>query len=1185
MTALFYAVLKASFQGSIVILAVLALRLVLRKAPKSLFCLLWLLAGLRLALPFEIQSSLSLQPNYDFAAQNVLQTPDAETGREDILNDHGDVLVGIQTAPQSPAETPTLPGDSWENNQSEDILYGEEGGTVTALTLADIAAPIWLLGVACMAAASAVSYIRLKRRVRESCRIENGCFTCPGLDTAFVLGFLPPKIYLPAGLTEQEKTFIYDHENTHIARHDHWYKLLGYLVLSIHWFNPLVWVGYSLLCRDIELACDEHVVRNMSLAERKAYSAALLSCGSHTARLAACPVAFGESNPKKRILNVLNYKRPTFWITLLAVIAVVFVGVCLLTSPKNQEDAPEERLWNLEMAVSDVTPSGLTVRFIQHGPFLGGDRAKLMYGSHYTLEKWVDGTWEAVEMLPQEQEVGWTLLAYLIEVNSTKTISIDWEWLYGELPAGQYRIGKNVDLSPAIGDPESEMFWAEFTIGGSDFSQCLRVLEEIWSRDAVHILEQYSFSGDGLPEKGVDRNYFRSGDTWMRVDQYSGGKFSGNFSVKGSFYESVSPDENFLWQQVDAEEDMFPQPWLLTFAPDAAAAEVISRQEIDYGYALRLMVHAPVEMGWLQAEEYYVDFCFDHQNHFLRAVAHIAAGYSEMTVNMMAPDVGTESVLATLRQYAGNLELPEETAQKEVIQAQVDKCRKAMQELKSAEELFLYVSSLDGDYTPANVYMRASNGWLFQYRRLQWDYEYVSWLRLGNEQYIYGGDTDENGQMTAPYYWQTETQPESHDFQLPYPFDLDWEKIHLNYGGTEKENGMEIITVTFPDYLDVFEFSFYGNGELAYFTVGDTSGEPEATTTQFLVEFPYDGTVAQRLEQIYSEALAELNRKPEKPDDAYYAELFSRKTDGAYTDQWLHELYMTFYLDPEGFVSHLAHSDRAEEILTHMKYLVDFYAPYRFDQVVSQLEQSGNVDAQLLGILQTFTNRNVQTEQETGDLADQIAWLAKCATALESYQSRGSWSVSTVNSFSGRDATNLSSASVWYGIGNDYLVWTQIPDDAGTGNWWDLGTGGKTWHRYSYTPAEESEAWAEGSELEAWDSGWESGSTNAQEMTPPWPVWYQWVGGDIAFGEAGVHERTQYVVFTVQGSPYADDAAQIAEYEVRFLFSSSGELRNVRIRYSEEGADRQVEKNYLLNDAAQSDIRDRIDQAYREAAE
>ncbi|MBR6595940.1 MAG: M56 family metallopeptidase [Oscillospiraceae bacterium] len=333
MTEVFYAIGRAGFQGSIVILAVLILRLLLKKAPRGLFCLLWLLAGLRLALPFEIQSPFSLQPR--------LEETNITTQAEKPVQNPADGYFDSQPQQNLSQQSPELPEIDWEDIPP--ATYPLQHVTIPEpVSYGEIAAGIWAVGLAAMLTASAVSYFRLKRRVREACLVENGCFECPGLETAFVLGFMPPKIYLPVGLTDREKAFICDHENTHIARHDHWFKLLGYLVLSIHWFNPLVWLAYHLLCRDMELACDEHVVRNMTLPERKAYSSALLSCGSHTARLAACPVAFGESNPKRRIMNVLNYKRPTFWISLLAVIAVIFVSVCLLTSPEERE--PLERL-------------------------------------------------------------------------------------------------------------------------------------------------------------------------------------------------------------------------------------------------------------------------------------------------------------------------------------------------------------------------------------------------------------------------------------------------------------------------------------------------------------------------------------------------------------------------------------------------------------------------------------------------------------------------------------------------------------------------------------------------------------------------------------------------------------------------------------------------------------------------
>ena len=227
MTELFYAVLKGSFQGSIVILAVMLLRLLLKKAPKSIFCLLWLLAGLRLALPFEIESSLSLQPAYSFSQE--AEGEESMGARGEILDKHGDVIVGnVELTPNPPEPIPEVPEGNWEDIQTETFLYKVENGTVIGpLTWTDIAVPVWLLGTTLMLAACAFSYWKLKRRVREAYLIENGCFECPGLETAFVLGFFSPKIYLPNGLAEQETRFIYEHENTHIARGDHWCKLLA----------------------------------------------------------------------------------------------------------------------------------------------------------------------------------------------------------------------------------------------------------------------------------------------------------------------------------------------------------------------------------------------------------------------------------------------------------------------------------------------------------------------------------------------------------------------------------------------------------------------------------------------------------------------------------------------------------------------------------------------------------------------------------------------------------------------------------------------------------------------------------------------------------------------------------------------------------------------------------------------
>ena len=264
--------LTASIHGSVVILAVIFLRLVLRKTPKKYICLLWLLAGIRLLMPIEIRSDLSLQPEF------------------------------------------TLPVEgSW---------------------------PVFLPwvwgGIACIFGIySLVSYGKLKAKVREAVRIRGG-WECDKIDTAFILGFIKPKIYIPMGMNVQSRKHILEHERTHLDKGDHWIKMIGFLALALHWFNPLVWVAYILLCKDIEMACDERVVQFMELEERKSYSAALIACSSRQLHFSANPVAFGEVSVKQRILSVLHYKKPSFWISLLGVVAFFFVAVCLVTSPMKE---------------------------------------------------------------------------------------------------------------------------------------------------------------------------------------------------------------------------------------------------------------------------------------------------------------------------------------------------------------------------------------------------------------------------------------------------------------------------------------------------------------------------------------------------------------------------------------------------------------------------------------------------------------------------------------------------------------------------------------------------------------------------------------------------------------------------------------------------------------------------------
>lgn len=333
MNSFFQNLLTASFHGSIVILVVIFLRLLLKKTPRKFICFLWLLAGLRLLMPFEIQSSLSLQPT-----PQVTQMQQWRSSVHPVPQEHFPVpsvqqevhSQEIQLPQQSEApQTPLSPAP-------EAPAVEPAKAKVSFAQLV----PYLCLGVtACFGLYTIYAYVSLKSRVREATKIRGG-WESDRIETAFILGFIRPKIYVPVGLSSTVRKHILAHERTHLEKGDHWFKMIGFLALALHWFNPLVWVAYILMCKDIELACDERVVQFMDLEERKSYSAALLSCSTTHAHFAACPVAFGEVSVKDRIKTVLNYRRPSFWVSLLGVIAILFVAVCLLTNPAQEEAAP-----------------------------------------------------------------------------------------------------------------------------------------------------------------------------------------------------------------------------------------------------------------------------------------------------------------------------------------------------------------------------------------------------------------------------------------------------------------------------------------------------------------------------------------------------------------------------------------------------------------------------------------------------------------------------------------------------------------------------------------------------------------------------------------------------------------------------------------------------------------------------
>ena len=311
MNEFFLKIINMSISASWLIFAVLILRLVLKKAPKWVNVLLWGIVAIRLICPFPFESALSLIPSAETFPKKIISGPSF------------DVQSGI------------TPVDNRINDYLGDRYF--EGVTVPANngnTIMTILTIVWTIGILLLVAYTVISYWRLHREIDTAVRYKDNIFQSENVSSPFVLGLIKPRIYLPFKLDGQDMEHVVAHEQAHIRRKDHWWKPLGFLLLTIHWFNPLMWLAYVLLCRDIELACDEKVIKGLSNEQRADYTQALVDCSVNRRMIAACPLTFGEVGVKERVKSVMNYKKPAFWVIIIAVIVCVGVAVCFLTNPK-----------------------------------------------------------------------------------------------------------------------------------------------------------------------------------------------------------------------------------------------------------------------------------------------------------------------------------------------------------------------------------------------------------------------------------------------------------------------------------------------------------------------------------------------------------------------------------------------------------------------------------------------------------------------------------------------------------------------------------------------------------------------------------------------------------------------------------------------------------------------------------
>lgn len=396
MAGIFLKIINMSISASWLVLVVLLLRLLLKKAPKWINGILWGFVGLRLIMPFSFESIFSLIPS----AETISKAPDAP-------RPHFDSGVTIV--------------DNQVNNYLQGHYFegvSRPGGHFVDITT--ILAIVWVVGIVALLIYTIISYMRLKNKIGTSVLLRDNIFQSENVVSPFVLGIIKPKIYLPFNMNDKDMSHVIAHEQAHIQRKDNWWKPFGFLLLALHWFNPLMWLGYVLLCRDIELACDEKVIKKLNTEQKADYSQALLTCSVNRRVIAACPLAFGEVGVRNRVKSVLNYKKPAFWIIAIAIVASIVVAVCFLTNPKqdaelgisSQKSGSDLNGVSLEIVDADLSAPD---------PYIIVDwkndtDIKLSFGEQFAIYYNQDGTWENCSI---EEEPVWNLPAYMFGANST----------------------------------------------------------------------------------------------------------------------------------------------------------------------------------------------------------------------------------------------------------------------------------------------------------------------------------------------------------------------------------------------------------------------------------------------------------------------------------------------------------------------------------------------------------------------------------------------------------------------------------------------------------------------------------------------------------------------------------------------------------------------------------------------
>ena len=469
MSGLFLKILNMSILASYIVLAVLLLRLLLKKAPKWINCILWGIVGLRLVLPFSIESMFSLIPSTETISKaSDSPRPYFESGLSVVDNQVNGYLRGT-------------------------YFEGVSRPQGNFIDITTILGNIWLVGVVALLIYTVISYIKLKKKIGTAVLLRDSIYQSENVVSPFVLGVIKPKIYLPFNMKDKAMEHVVAHEMAHIRRKDHIWKPLGFLLLTLHWFNPLMWLGYVLLCRDIELACDEKVIKELEHDARADYSEALLTCSVNRRMIAACPLAFGEVGVKDRVKSVLNYKKPAFWIIIAAVIACVAVAVCFLTNPlteeENKEVTPTEELFTeyegvyISIKSIDTNAGGHTVfNVVWHNE----TNEEVQFGDPYSIQRKEGDEW----VNTSSTELIFLTHAHILNPDSTVYKSYSTQ-RFDISQSGTYRLKVSFDIKKS-GVYETYHTWIEFKVGAIPTKDALRELyPEYFGLDASNGLDVY----------------------------------------------------------------------------------------------------------------------------------------------------------------------------------------------------------------------------------------------------------------------------------------------------------------------------------------------------------------------------------------------------------------------------------------------------------------------------------------------------------------------------------------------------------------------------------------------------------------------------------------------------------------------------------------------------------------------